>query len=70
MTSQTGTPRQTLPDPKEYLDDPRFHQTFTLPADPSRPHPFTVTYSDYGYRNPEHPELERVLLLCGPLLGR
>ncbi|KAF6817583.1 hypothetical protein CSOJ01_02293 [Colletotrichum sojae] len=69
MTSQTEPPRSAFPDPKEYLDDPRFHQTFTLPPGPTRPHSFTVSYSDYGYRNKEHPELERVLLLCGPLLG-
>ncbi|KAK2019084.1 hypothetical protein LZ32DRAFT_598613 [Colletotrichum eremochloae] len=59
-----------LPDnPAQFLEDPRFHQTFTLPAGPDRPHPFQVTYCDYGYRNPENPESEHVLLFCGPLMG-
>ncbi|KAK2020421.1 hypothetical protein LX32DRAFT_329946 [Colletotrichum zoysiae] len=67
-----GTPPLVLPDdPAGFLDDPRFHQTFTLPAGgPDRPHPFQVTYCDYGYRDPENPEREHVLLLCGPLMGR
>ncbi|KAK1989625.1 hypothetical protein LX36DRAFT_14506 [Colletotrichum falcatum] len=58
-----------LPDPATFLDDPRFHRTFALPAGPDRPHPLQVTYSDYGYRDPEDPDRERVLLLCGPLMG-
>ncbi|KAK2043548.1 hypothetical protein LZ31DRAFT_323203 [Colletotrichum somersetense] len=64
-------PLLLLPDdPAGFLDDPRFHQTFTLPAGgPDRPHPFQVTYCDYGYRDPENPEHEHVLLLCGPLMG-
>ncbi|GKT49111.1 uncharacterized protein ColSpa_09292 [Colletotrichum spaethianum] len=56
-------------DPVAFLDDPRFHQTFTLPAGPNRPHPLQVTYSDYGYRDLESPEREHVLLFCGPLMG-
>ncbi|TDZ13230.1 hypothetical protein C8035_v006734 [Colletotrichum spinosum] len=58
-----------LPDPETYLDDPRFHQSFTLPDTASLPQPFKVTYCDYGYRNPENPDLEHVVLMCGPLLG-
>ncbi|KAI0813777.1 hypothetical protein GGR55DRAFT_545344 [Xylaria sp. FL0064] len=48
----------------QYLDDERFHQTFTLPPDPTRPAEFKVTYADFGHRNEE-----RVLLFCGPLVG-
>ncbi|KAI0435278.1 hypothetical protein F5Y09DRAFT_293535 [Xylaria sp. FL1042] len=47
-----------------FLDDERFHQTFTLPPDASRPAGFKVTYADFGHRNNE-----RVLLFCGPLVG-
>ncbi|OHE91976.1 hypothetical protein CORC01_12712 [Colletotrichum orchidophilum] len=59
----------TDPDPAEYLNDPRFHQSFTLAPGPDRPDPFQVTYCDYGYRNADDPEREHVLLFCGPLLG-
>ncbi|KAI2619620.1 hypothetical protein GGR54DRAFT_630651 [Hypoxylon sp. NC1633] len=52
-----------------YLDDERFHQTFTLPSGPGRPEELKITYSDFGYRNPDEPQKERVLLFCGPLLG-
>ncbi|KAI1421976.1 hypothetical protein F5Y12DRAFT_660680 [Xylaria sp. FL1777] len=48
----------------QYLDDERFHQTFTLPPADSRPAEFKVTYADFGHRN-----VERVLLFCGPLVG-
>ncbi|KAI1299008.1 Alpha/Beta hydrolase protein [Xylaria venustula] len=48
----------------QYLDDERFHQTFTLPPDANRPPNFKVTYADFGHRNDE-----RVLLFCGPLMG-
>ncbi|KAI1753173.1 hypothetical protein F4782DRAFT_100702 [Xylaria castorea] len=47
-----------------YLDDERFHQSFTLPPNASRPSEFKVTYADFGHRNDE-----RVLLFCGPLFG-
>ncbi|KAK6216615.1 interferon-induced gtp-binding protein mx2 [Colletotrichum tabaci] len=57
------------PDPAGFLDDARFSQTFTLPSGPGRPHPFRVTYSDYGHRNPDDPSREHVLLFCGPLMG-
>lgn len=72
MSSQEAAERGSSPDPDpaEFLNDPRFHQTFTLPAGPNRPHPFQVTYSDYGYRNVDDPSREHVMLLCGPLLGR
>ncbi|WYZ41799.1 hypothetical protein EsH8_V_000694 [Colletotrichum jinshuiense] len=71
MSSQEAAERGSSPDPDpaEFLNDPRFHQTFTLPAGPNRPHPFQVTYSDYGYRNVDDPSREHVMLLCGPLLG-
>ncbi|KAI0455968.1 hypothetical protein F5B21DRAFT_469284 [Xylaria acuta] len=47
-----------------YLDDERFHRSFTLPPDGSRPSELKATYADFGHRNDE-----RVLLFCGPLLG-
>ncbi|KAI0436907.1 hypothetical protein F4803DRAFT_198279 [Xylaria telfairii] len=47
-----------------YLDDQRFHQSFTLPPDANRPSELKVTYADFGHRNDE-----RVLLFCGPLFG-
>ncbi|KAI0975049.1 Alpha/Beta hydrolase protein [Xylaria arbuscula] len=47
-----------------YLDDERFHQTFTPPPDGNRPPDFKVTYADFGHHNDE-----RVLLFCGPLMG-
>lgn len=48
-----------------YLDDQRFHQSFTLPPDANRPSELKVTYADFGHQNDE-----RVLLFCGPLFGR
>ncbi|KAK1654625.1 hypothetical protein BDP81DRAFT_389693 [Colletotrichum phormii] len=59
----------TDPDPESYLNDPRFHQSFTLAPGSDRPENFKVTFCDYGYRNLDNPELEHVLLICGPLLG-
>ncbi|KAK4106680.1 hypothetical protein N658DRAFT_491315 [Parathielavia hyrcaniae] len=61
----TGPRAETL------LDDSRFHQTFSLPADPSsgRPTPFTIKYADHGYRNEAHPEQERILLFYSPLMA-
>lgn len=54
-----------------YLDDPRFGQTFELPACPSsgRSSSFKITYADYGYHNEADPEEENVLLLFSPLMG-
>jgi hypothetical protein len=49
----------------QYLDDERFQQTLTLPPNASRPAEFKVTYADFGHRNEA-----RVLLFCGPLVGR
>ncbi|KAK1986176.1 hypothetical protein LZ30DRAFT_778511 [Colletotrichum cereale] len=73
MASTKADGRSSTPllpdDPAGFLDDPRFHQTFTLPAGPDRPHPLQVTYSDYGYRDPENPGREHVLLFCGPLMA-
>ncbi|KAK3307246.1 uncharacterized protein B0T15DRAFT_553729 [Chaetomium strumarium] len=71
------------PSAEDFLNDARFHRTFTLPADPShgRPRPFTIKYADYGYHNNNHntahPEeeeeeqekAERVLLFFSPLMG-
>ncbi|GAP84223.1 putative interferon-induced GTP-binding protein Mx2 [Rosellinia necatrix] len=53
-------------DTVRYLDDERFHQTFTPPPDANRPSDpeLKVTYADFGHRNDE-----RVMLFCGPLLG-
>ncbi|CCF40240.1 hypothetical protein CH063_10862 [Colletotrichum higginsianum] len=71
LASQTDRGSTTPgPDSAGFLDDARFSQTFTLPSGPGRPHPFRVTYSDYGHRDPEGPSRERVLLFCGPLMGR
>lgn len=54
-----------------YLDDPRFHQVFELPANPQdgRAAPFKITYADFGYRNESQPEQENVMLFFPPLLG-
>ncbi|KAF3019857.1 hypothetical protein E8E14_013479 [Neopestalotiopsis sp. 37M] len=60
--------QHNVADPKAYLDDPRFSQSFTIPPGPDRSEPLTVAYSDFGYRNPDHPESEHVLLFCGPLM--
>ena len=59
------------PSPDDFLNDPRFNRTLTLPADPSnsRPRPFTIKYADYGYHNPANPAQERVLLFFSPLMG-
>ncbi|KAM0340152.1 hypothetical protein ACHAPU_010644 [Fusarium lateritium] len=52
----------------EFLKDPRFSQSFELPADPSDDHPcLQVKYADYGYHNPTTPEEEHVLLFFAPL---
>jgi hypothetical protein len=57
--------------PTDYVNDPRFSQTFQLPADPAngRNSPFKVKYADYGYRNEARPEQENVFLFFGSLLG-
>ncbi|KAI0385253.1 Alpha/Beta hydrolase protein [Hypomontagnella monticulosa] len=47
-----------------YFDDERFHRSFTLPPDASRPAEFKVTYADFGHHNDEH-----IMLFCGPLMG-
>ena len=59
----------TVPD--GFLEDPRFSRVFEFPADPARGRntPFRVKYADYGYRNEEHPEQERVILFFTPLMG-
>ena len=61
MTGNNGANATAL----HFLDDERFHQSFTLPSDASRPAGLKVTYADFG-----HHSHERVLLFCGPLLGR
>ena len=59
----------------EYLDEPRFNQTFVLPANPSlgRNRPFRIKYADYGYgyRGSGYEERENsaVLLFFGSLLA-
>lgn len=67
-TQQQGT---TAAEQDQFLHDPRFRQTFELPADAARgrPEPLRVTYADYGYRNEAHPEDENVWLFFGPLVG-
>ncbi|KAF4335503.1 hypothetical protein FBEOM_10638 [Fusarium beomiforme] len=60
MTSATE-----VKDPEAFLKDPRFSQTFQLPADPSDEHAsIQVKYSDYGYHNAAD---EKVLLFFAPL---
>jgi hypothetical protein len=54
--------------PEAFLKDPRFSQTFQLPADPSDDHgTLQVKYADYGYHSPTSPEDEHVLLFFAPL---
>ncbi|KAF4949306.1 hypothetical protein FSARC_13513 [Fusarium sarcochroum] len=55
-------------DPETYLKDPRFNQSFQLPADQSDNHAtLQVKYADYGYRNQAKPEDENILLFFAPL---
>ncbi|KAF2500610.1 hypothetical protein BU16DRAFT_253369 [Lophium mytilinum] len=69
MEDSTGKP----PDERaiEFLCDIRFHKSIVLPPDPTkgRLNPLRVSYSDYGYHDPLHPESEAVVLFCGPLMG-
>lgn len=55
----------------DYINDPRFSQTFELAPDPDRgrTNPFKVKYADYGYRNEAQPNQENVFLFFGPLMG-
>lgn len=53
-----------------FVEAERFSRNFMMPAKDGEESPFTVTYSDFGYRNETSPEEERVLLYCSPLLGR
>lgn len=56
----------------EFLKDPRFHRSFTFPADSSEGENQTtlqVKYVDFGYRNEANPEEENVLLFFPPLMG-
>ncbi|KAK4123657.1 hypothetical protein N657DRAFT_671751 [Parathielavia appendiculata] len=77
LTSETTgrirylTYTMTAPPAATFLDNPRFHQTFSLPADAprGRANPFTVKYADYGYRNETQPEQERILLFFSPLMA-
>jgi hypothetical protein len=68
-TMNAPEPRDNAAALERYLLDARFSQSFTLPPGSDRPEPFTVTYSDYGYRNQDEPSQENVLLFCGPLLS-
>ncbi|UPK91988.1 hypothetical protein LCI18_002923 [Fusarium solani-melongenae] len=55
-----------------FLQDPRFHQSFTFPVNPSEGENQTtlqVKYVDFGYRNKANPEEENVLLFFPPLMG-
>src|ERR1700743_311705 len=56
-----------------FINDPRFNQTFQLPADPSRgrPKPFQVSYADFGFHREDgdQQEPEQVLLFFGPLMS-
>ncbi|KAK3377644.1 hypothetical protein B0H63DRAFT_221562 [Podospora didyma] len=55
----------------DFVNDARFTQSLSLPADPAlgRTKPFRITYADFGYRNATHPEEENVLLFFGPLMA-
>lgn len=55
-----------------FLQDPRFHQSFTFPVNPSEGENQTtlqVKYVDFGYRNEANPEEENVLLFFPPLMA-
>ncbi|KAH8891735.1 hypothetical protein GQ53DRAFT_136398 [Thozetella sp. PMI_491] len=51
-------------DVSRYLDDERFHRTFTLPPNGNRSTEFKVTYADFGHDNDKD-----VILFCAPLMG-
>lgn len=53
----------------DFLNDPRFNQTFEYIPPGSTAGPFKIKYADYGYRNEAHPEQERIMLFSGPLMG-
>ncbi|KAF4981444.1 hypothetical protein FZEAL_2756 [Fusarium zealandicum] len=54
----------------DFLQDPRFNQTFELPTDPGRNRlSIKVKYADYGYRDEASPAEENVLLFFAPLLA-
>jgi pimeloyl-ACP methyl ester carboxylesterase len=59
------------PSAAEIINDPRFTQSFELPADPAngRTRSFRLQYADFGYRNVDHPEEETVLLFFAGLLS-
>ncbi|KAM0268227.1 hypothetical protein ACHAPA_005310 [Fusarium lateritium] len=55
-------------DPEIFLKDPRFSQSFQLPADSSDDHGnLQVKYADYGFHSPANPDEEHVLLFFAPL---
>ncbi|WYZ35184.1 hypothetical protein EsH8_I_001460 [Colletotrichum jinshuiense] len=58
-------------DVERLLADERFSRVFTYAADPAqgRPEALRISYADYGYRNTENPQAEKVFLFFGPLLG-
>ncbi|KAL0935914.1 interferon-induced GTP-binding protein Mx2 [Colletotrichum truncatum] len=58
-------------DVEQFLADERFSRVFTYPADPAegRPEAFRISYADFGYRNTENAQAEKVFLFFGPLLG-
>ncbi|ETS84158.1 hypothetical protein PFICI_02183 [Pestalotiopsis fici W106-1] len=58
-------------DVETFLADERFSKVFTYPPDPAqgRPNALRISYADYGYRNTENPNVEKVFLFFGPLLG-
>ncbi|KAK0711911.1 hypothetical protein B0H67DRAFT_491118 [Lasiosphaeris hirsuta] len=57
----------------DYVNDPRFSQTFELPANPHAARggtgPFKVTYADFGYHHEGHPEEDNVILFFSPLMA-
>ncbi|KAJ1330877.1 3-oxoadipate enol-lactonase [Microdochium nivale] len=62
-------PATPAPSVTEFLQDSRFEQTFTLPPDDNHSEPFTVTYSDFGFRHPDGSAHDNVVLFCAPLFA-
>ncbi|KXJ96209.1 hypothetical protein Micbo1qcDRAFT_231293 [Microdochium bolleyi] len=62
-------PQTSPPSVAEYLQDTRFDQTYTLSPDADHPEPFAVTYSDFGFRHPDGPRHDNVVLFCAPLFA-
>ncbi|KAM0425472.1 hypothetical protein ACHAPT_009261 [Fusarium lateritium] len=65
MAQTTGSPSID-----GFLQDPRFHRSFSFPASPEDGQTtLQVKYADFGYRNEANPQEENVLLFFPPLMG-